>query len=91
MTTTENEMKRTELFDIVMLKEGVSEFEAKTTDFKRVPVEARDPLQAQMSEAVAKEKGYRVLFAAKPGVLTDPEIMARRRELDAVGHVKPGI
>lgn len=85
-----NEMKREELFEIVMLKEGVVEHEAKTTDLKRVQVSARDPLQALLHKD-ATVKGYRALMAAKPGVPIEIEIMARRRELDGSGHATHGI
>lgn len=71
-----------ETFDVVLLKHGVSEMVAKTTDFKRISVEASGPLQAQMHDDVAKEKDYRAIFATKPGVLTDPEVHARRREME---------
>jgi len=86
----ENEMKREELFEVVLLKEGVSEHDAKTTDFKRVAVSARDPLQALMHKD-AEVKGYRKLMAAKPGIPIEAEVMARRRELDAAGHTHRGI
>lgn len=85
-----NEMKREELFEVVMLKEGVSEHECKATDLKRVPVSARDPLQALLHKD-ATVKGYRALMAAKPGVPIEIEIMARRRELDSAGHTNRGI
>lgn len=70
-------------FDVVMMKDGVSELTAKPEDFKRVSVTAKDPIDAQTSETVQKEmKGYRVLFAVPPGVMSDPEIHARRRTMD---------
>lgn len=79
----ENWPKHMEDFEIVLLKDGVNPLSAKTTDFKRIKVTAPDPLSAQMSDAVMAEKGYKALFAAKPGVMTDPELQARHRELDA--------
>jgi hypothetical protein len=80
------EPNRSEPFEVVMLKLGVSEVAAKPEDFRRVPIEATDPLQAMQSDAVAKTEGYRPLFAARPGVLTDPEVHARRRAFEAGGN-----
>lgn len=74
----------TEMFDVVMLKKGISQLTAKPEDFKRVKVTAPDPLSAQMHDDVLKESGYLALFAAKPDVLTDPEIQASRREIEGV-------
>jgi hypothetical protein len=75
------EKPRMEDFEIVMLKPKVSAAEAKPDDFERLAVTAADPLSALLSDAgQAKVKeGYLVLFAAKPGMLTDPEIQARAR------------
>lgn len=72
---------RKEAFEYVCLKPGKSALTAEPGDFERVFVEATDPLQALMSDEVqAKRKeGYSTLFAAKPGVMTDPEIQARAR------------
>lgn len=72
-----------EQFEVVMLRNSVSDAHALPGDFKRIEVTATDPLAAQMSDLVRAETGYTVLFAAKPGVMTDPEIHARRREMDA--------
>ena len=75
---------RKEAFDVVMLKNGSHSETATVEDFRRVSVTASDPLQAQMSDEVeaARKDGYYVLFAAKPGVLTDPEVHARRRSFE---------
>lgn len=70
-----------EQFEVVLLKDSVSDLSAKPDDFKRVSVEASSPIAAQISDK-AKVQGYRAIFATKPGVLTDPEVMARRREAD---------
>ena len=78
----ENYPQHTEQFEVVMLRLGVSPLTALPGDFKRVPIVATDPLAAQLSDEVRKETGYITLFAAKPGVLTDPEVHARRREMD---------
>jgi hypothetical protein len=71
-----------EPFDVVLLKRGVNSLDASTGDFKRISVEASDPLSAQMHGDVAKEKDYQALFAVPPGVASDPEIQARRREME---------
>lgn len=72
---------RKEYFEVVLTKPGKSSLEAAPEDFERIGVEAKDPLSAQMSDEIQAKKaeGYTVLFAAKPGVLTDPEIHARSR------------
>lgn len=72
-----------ESFEVVLIKRNISSLTAKPGDFKRIPVVATDPLAAQMSDEVIKEKEWLPLFAAPPGVLTDPEIQARQRELSA--------
>ena len=74
---------RKEAFDVVMLKNGKHSESAAIEDFRRVPVNATDPLQAQMSDEVAKQDGYYPILVAKPGVLTDPEIHARARSFEA--------
>ena len=76
----------TELFEVVLLKDGTNEMKANTEDFRRVPIEASSPLQAQMSDKVLVE-GYHSIFATKPGILTDPEVMARRRAMDGESKV----
>ena len=90
MIVTPEYPKRVEDFELVLLKTDVSEFAATPADFKRVHVAAEDQLQAMMSEE-AKVSGYRVLFVSKPGVPTEPEILARRRELDEAGHTHIGM
>jgi hypothetical protein len=80
-TTPHNYPTHLENFEVVLIKKGVSDLSAKPEDFKRVPVQASNPLQAQTKDE-AQVDGYHVLFAAKPGVLTDPEIMANRRAID---------
>jgi hypothetical protein len=82
-----DEPSRKEAFEVVMLKNGAHDLTAKPEDFRRVPVTATDPLQALQSDEVAEAKkdGYYSLFAAKPGVLTDPEIHARARSFESSG------
>ena len=78
---------RKEAFDVVMIKNGKHEQTAAIEDYRRVPVTATDPLQAQMSDevaAVAKD-GYYPMLVAKPGVLTGPEMQARARAFEASG------
>jgi len=70
-----------EHFEVVLLKEGASEMTALPADFKRVLVEAESTLHALM-DAKAQVKGWRPLLVAKPGMLTEPEVLARRRETD---------
>lgn len=73
--------KHTESFEVVLLKDGASQMSASVSDFQRVAVEAESPLQAQMSDE-AKKDGWTAIYATKPGLLTEPEVLARRRELD---------
>lgn len=80
-TTPHNYPKHLEDFEVVLIKDGVSDLSAKPDDFARVAVQAENPIAAQMRDE-AKKKGFRVLFAAKPGVMTDPEIQARRRAME---------
>ena len=70
-----------EQFEVVLLKDGVSDLSAKPEDFKRVLVEASSPIAAQISDK-GKVEGFRSIFATKPGVMTEPEVMARRRQVD---------
>lgn len=72
---------RNEYFEVVLVKPGKNALEAAPEDFERLGVTAKDPLSAQMADEVRAKaaEGYAVLFAAKPGVLTDPEIHARSR------------
>jgi hypothetical protein len=72
----------TESFEVVLLKKGVSSVAAATADFKRLPIVASSPLAAQIHDDVMKETDYVALFATKPGVMTEPEIHARRREME---------
>lgn len=74
--------KHSEDFEVVLLKHGVSELDAKPEDFKRIPVTAESTLAAQMHPDLAKEKDYRPLFVSKPGVPTDAEVHAQRRVLE---------
>lgn len=72
-----------EPFEVVMLDRSKNEFNATPDDFKRVAVEATDPLSAMSCAEVAAEEGkFRTLFAAKPNVKTEPEIMAYRRMVE---------
>lgn len=74
--------RHVEAFEVVLLRDGVNQMAAKWEDFKRLPVEAENTLQAQMLDAVRAEKGWSPIFATKPGLLTEPEVLARRREMD---------
>jgi hypothetical protein len=74
---------RMEMFEVVMIRRSTSEFEAKPADYKRVAVEASEPLQAMLDDKVQAEgKDWRPMCATKPGVYTDPEVNARRREME---------
>jgi hypothetical protein len=68
-------------FDVVCLKDGVSELMAKPEDFKRVPIDAESPYHALMNAPV--EQGFRPMWAINPGVLSDAEIHARRRSFES--------
>ena len=71
----------TQPLDVVLLLRTASEFTAKQSDFKRIPVQAVDPIAAQGDPAVVKfEKEYRCLGAVPPGFETEPEANARQRE-----------
>ncbi len=93
MSDNESYPTHTEHFEVVMLRSGVDEDAATQDDLKRVAVLASDPLAALMADEVQavaktgeiKTDGFRAIFASKPGVPTGPEIMARRRALDADG------
>jgi hypothetical protein len=74
---------RKEAFDVVMLKNGKHEATATIEDYRRVPVMASDPLQAQMSDEVAAQEGYYPLRVSRPGELTGPEMQARARAFEA--------
>jgi len=80
--TPHNYPSHLEDFEVVMLKKGVSELTAGEDDFLRVPVQADQPIAALMKDEVQNHKTHRPLFAARPGVMTDPEIMARRRTME---------
>lgn len=86
----ENYPKHTELFEVVLIQDGVHEFTAKPSNLRRVVVTAPDPLAAMLDDEVHKTPGWRPLCATKPGVMTDPEVAARRRELEgpAVDYTK---
>lgn len=77
-----NPPQRTEAFDVVLIKNGVAPHTAKSADFKRVRVTGTDTIDALTSEIVGAEKDYRPLFATPPGAITEPEAMARSRELE---------
>ena len=81
-TPTEPYPEHKEDFEVVMLKDGVSELDAKPEDIKRVHVNAVSSLAAQMHDDVQKFEGHKAVFVAKPGVPTDLETHARRRELE---------
>jgi hypothetical protein len=86
MSDRDSYPRHTEHFEVVMLRDGVGEDDATQDDLKRVAVMASDPLAALMTDevfAVAKTDGFRPIFATKPGMPTGPEIMARRRALEA--------
>jgi hypothetical protein len=75
---------REQTFEVVCLKKDVSDGAALPEHFKRITVRADSPYKAQMDPEVAKQsEGYRVLYAALPGVLTDMEILARQRQINA--------
>ena len=76
--------QRLEHFEVVMMKSGgPGAHAAKPEDFKRVPVQAADPMNAQFSDEVdaAKKAGFDFVMVAKPGQETEPEMQARHREL----------
>ena len=75
-------LSRPQHFEVVMIREGASELTATSEDFRRVPVDAADPIGAVTSKEAAAVKGWRPMFAAPPGVPTEPEIMSRRRALE---------
>ena len=74
----------TEPFEVVLLKQGVSEFTATPDDFRRVPVWATDPINAQQDPDVlaAEKEGYICLLASRPGIQTQAEVLARGRLYD---------
>jgi hypothetical protein len=74
----------TESFEVVLLKQGVSEFTATPDDFRRVSVRATDPIMAQHDPEViaAEQEGYICLLASRPGIQTQAEVLARGRLYD---------
>lgn len=80
-----NHPQRSEEFEVVLIKRGKNPSFAETADFNRIRVTARDPLAAQLSaesDAAQKKFGAVVMHVTKPGMMTDPEIMARQREMN---------
>lgn len=80
--TPHNYPEHSEMFEVVLLKNGVSDLVALPGDFKRVQVQASAPFHALTHDDVAAVQGFHPLFATAPGVASQPEIMARRRELE---------
>jgi hypothetical protein len=81
--THENYPRHTEAFEVVLLRRIASEFTSLPSDYKRVHVEATDPIAAMTCEEISEyASNYRPIAATKPGVLTEAEILARRRELE---------
>jgi hypothetical protein len=67
----------------VLLREGKHQLNATPDDFKRVPVSAPDTFTAMMSDELAPHKeGFVVQYVTAPGMLSEPEIAARRRVVD---------
>ena len=71
-----------ELFEVVLLKKGISSLTAQVGDFKRIAVMASAPGMALIDDIIMAEKDYVPMFATPPGHISDPEIHARRRELE---------
>lgn len=69
-----------EAFDVVLLKKGVSPFEAKTEDFKRLSIVASSPTDAGQDPRVAAETEHVLVQSVNPAALTEYEQMARARE-----------
>ena len=74
-------------FEVVIMRNEASELSATQDDFRRVAVVAKDLIAALMDPAVLAACGaeWRPIVATPPGVATGPEMMARRRALDADG------
>jgi len=74
-------------FEVVLMRKGVSEDAAKPEDFVRVAVTAKDQLAAMLADEVHTAAGtdFNVVLATLPGQPTGPEMMARRRVMDASG------
>lgn len=67
-------------FDVVCLKKGMNELDAKPEDFRRYTVPAADPLEARTEgQKLAEKDGFDVLHAVPPGHLSDTEQQARSR------------
>lgn len=80
MSDPNYEKARTEAFDVVLIKRTANEMAAVPEDFKRVEVEATDPLAAQYDAKLTQHlTDYRILWATKPGYQTDPERQAQAR------------
>jgi hypothetical protein len=79
---SENYPVHVEAFDVVLIKKGASSLTAKVGDFKRLTIEASSSLAAQLDDRVSAESEYVPMMAIRPGVMSEPEIMARRRELE---------
>jgi hypothetical protein len=79
----ENMRPAFEQFEVVLIRRSANEMSATPASFKRVAVLAPDPLAAMMSEEVRREgKDWRPICATKSGILTDPEVNARRLEME---------
>jgi hypothetical protein len=79
----QNYPQHKETFEVVLLKKGVSSLTAEPGDFKRIAIEAAAPGIALLDDKIMAEMDAFVpLFAAPPGVMTEPEIHARRREME---------
>jgi hypothetical protein len=72
---------RKELFDVVLVKEGAHPHSAKTTELKRVTVEASSTLAARSDPKVEAETGWRPFQVTTPGQETPEEVAARQRSM----------
>lgn len=82
---TWNPPVRKEAFDVVVLRNGKSEFDARWEDFRRVTIHAESTLAASGDPQVAqlsKEFGGYVHAVVPMNHLTPAEMMARRREVE---------
>lgn len=86
MADEDNYPKHVQNFDVVMLRkaDGVHALNATTADFKRIMVTAASPVEAMMDATVEAQvkAGYTVIHAMPPGVMSESELLARRREMD---------
>jgi hypothetical protein len=73
---------RGELFDVVLVRDGVNPLDAKVEDFKRVGVSAGSPTEAMSDPEVAKVEGFSPLQAVNPSAPQEHEEKARQRERD---------